>query len=100
MVYQRAADVPFERVAELFERLLFTKKAKKFDVLKKWRKSYLPQNTEDIYRLYRMLIPQARCDRLPSSARGPSPGAPAARCPSPVPSFSSDHDRHTLPRRP
>ena len=63
MAYQRAVDVPFERVAELLERLMWTKKPKKLNVLRKWRRDYLPENTEDVFLLYRLLIPQA-------SARG------------------------------
>lgn len=63
--YYKAADLPFDAVARLLGFLSNAKSREKTNVLTKWLDHYFPQDkTDDIFLLYRMLMPKVSARSL------------------------------------
>ncbi|KAK3236919.1 hypothetical protein CYMTET_52971, partial [Cymbomonas tetramitiformis] len=52
------SDIPFSRLCELFEKLAEAKKDKKRKILERFRESFCPNNSDDHFQFYRLILPQ------------------------------------------
>lgn len=62
--YEKSEDVPFEHLARFFERCSMSKTSNwKKKELAKFRRDYVPRQSDDIFEIYRLLCPDVsrRC---------------------------------------